>query len=202
MPETSPRRRSPRTKKARTGSDDLPSADADERNKKKECDEKQQAGIPTFVIPTEQISDIRREKEEAEEVKKKAEEDKKKKAKEDKTKKADDDKKKKAEEEDKKKTRKKRDMVSAGAQEGRTTKKTTAPAADCKKSAIAPNYSEDEDYLISLAFVNVTVDPIRGVGQRSETFWTRVHEKFCLLQQKELAEMGHDIYNRSKESIE
>ena len=55
-----------------------------------------------------------------------------------------------------------------------------------KKFAIAPNYSEDEDYLIAVAFVSVTVDPIRGVGQKSENFWTRVHEKFCLLQQSEL----------------
>ena len=39
--------------------------------------------------------------------------------------------------------------------------KTTA--AGCKTFA---NYSEDEDYLIAMAFVHVTVDPIRDFGQK------------------------------------
>jgi hypothetical protein len=64
------------------------------------------------------------------------------------------------------------------------------------------NYSEDEDYSIAMAFVHVTVDPIRDVGQKSETFWTRVHEKFCFLQQKELAVIGFDIIVRTRDSIE
>ncbi len=33
-----------------------------------------------------------------------------------------------------------------------------------------PNYSEDEDYSIAVAYINVTVDPIRGVGQKGENF--------------------------------
>ena len=74
------------------------------------------------------------------------------------------------------------------------------PAVGRKKKFA--NYSEDEDYLIAMAFVHVTVDPIRGVGQKSETFWMRVHEKFCLLQEKELAVIGHDIYDRTRDSIE
>jgi hypothetical protein len=43
------------------------------------------------------------------------------------------------------------------------------------------NYSEDKDYLIACAYVNVSVDPIKGVGQKSEAFWTRVLEKYVLL---------------------
>jgi hypothetical protein len=53
-----------------------------------------------------------------------------------------------------------------------------------------------------MAFVHVKNDPIRGVGQKRETFWTRVHEKFCLLQQKELAVIGFDIIVWTKDSIE
>ena len=64
------------------------------------------------------------------------------------------------------------------------------------------NYSEDEDYSIAMAFVHVTVDPIRDVGQKSETFWTRVHEKFCFLQQKELAVIGFDISVWTRDSIQ
>jgi hypothetical protein len=41
------------------------------------------------------------------------------------------------------------------------------PAKGCKKFA---NYSKDDDFLIAMAFVHVTVDPIRGVGQKSDTF--------------------------------
>jgi hypothetical protein len=65
-----------------------------------------------------------------------------------------------------------------------------------------PNYSEDEDYFIAVAFTNVTVDPIRGVGQKGENFWTRVHDKFCMLQQKELVESGQHIQVQTKDSIE
>jgi hypothetical protein len=36
-----------------------------------------------------------------------------------------------------------------------------------------PNYAEDEDYFKAVDFTNnVTVDPIRGVGQKGENFWT------------------------------
>ena len=34
------------------------------------------------------------------------------------------------------------------------------------------NYSEDEDYLIACANVNVRVNSIKGVGQKSEAVWT------------------------------
>jgi hypothetical protein len=55
------------------------------------------------------------------------------------------------------------------------------PAAGQKKFA---NYSKGKDYLIAMAFVHGTVDPIRGVGQNVETFWTQLHEKLCLIQQQ------------------
>jgi hypothetical protein len=53
-----------------------------------------------------------------------------------------------------------------------------------------------------MAFIHVTVDPIRGGGQKSETFWTQVHEKFYLLQQKELAFIGLDIIVWTRDLIE
>ena len=64
------------------------------------------------------------------------------------------------------------------------------------------NYSEDEDYLIACAYVNVSVDPIKGVGQKSETFWTRVLEKYVILSEKYHFENGVEIPVRNKESIE
>jgi hypothetical protein len=67
-----------------------------------------------------------------------------------------------------------------------------------------PNYSEDEDYFIEVvAYTNVTVDPIKGVGQNGETFGRKqVHDKFCMLQQKELVESGQHIQVQTKDSIE
>ena len=65
-----------------------------------------------------------------------------------------------------------------------------------------PNYSEDEDFLISCAYTNVSVDPIKGVGQKADTFWTRVHEKFLILSQKHFSNQDHDMPFRTKESIE
>ena len=64
------------------------------------------------------------------------------------------------------------------------SKEGTSPAfwgAGTKRQA---NYSEDEDYLIACAYVNVSVDPIKWVGQKSEAFWTRVFEKYVLLSEK------------------
>jgi len=81
-------------------------------------------------------------------------------------------------------------------------KRNKAAAGSGKRSGKTPNYSEEEDYLIAVSFVYVTVDPIRGVGQKSATFWTRVHEKFCLLQQQELANVGVHTYIRTRDSIE
>ena len=71
-------------------------------------------------------------------------------------------------------------------------------ASGRKKSAI--NYSDEEDFLIAVAFVNITLDPIKGVGQKSDSFWTRIQEKFCLLQQKELD--ANDIIICPPNSIE
>jgi hypothetical protein len=64
------------------------------------------------------------------------------------------------------------------------------------------NYSEDEDYLIACAYVNVSVDPIKGVGQKADTFWTRVLEKYVILSEKYLADNGVEIPVRNKDSIE
>ncbi|KAI2509564.1 No apical meristem-associated C-terminal domain [Fragilaria crotonensis] len=88
-----------------------------------------------------------------------------------------------------------------------TTIKTQKKGACPKTSAAVeggrmPNYSEDEDYLIAVAYTHVTVDPIRGVGQKGENFWMRVHEKFCMLQQNELVESGQDVQPRNKDSVE
>jgi hypothetical protein len=78
----------------------------------------------------------------------------------------------------------------------------TSPAGSGAGAKRQANYSEDEDYLIACAYVNVSVDPIKGVGQKSEAFWTRVLEKYVLLSEKYLSENGVEIPVRNKESLE
>jgi hypothetical protein len=46
------------------------------------------------------------------------------------------------------------------------------------------------------------VDPIKGVGQKAGTFWTRVHEKFLILSQKHFSDHDLEMPFRTKESIE
>ena len=84
----------------------------------------------------------------------------------------------------------------------RKNKKPKASSTQTGTGGRAPNYSEDEDYLISCAYVNVTADPIRGVGQKSETFWSRVHDKFVILSRQYTIENNIDIPTRNEESIE
>jgi hypothetical protein len=81
------------------------------------------------------------------------------------------------------------------------SKQGTSPGsgAGTKRQA---NYSEDDDYLIACAYMNASVDPIKGVGQRSETFWTRALEKYVILSEKYLSENGVEIPVRNKDSIE
>ena len=49
--------------------------------------------------------------------------------------------------------------------------------------------------------MNVSVNPIRGVGQKSEVVWTRVLEKHVLLSEKYLSENGVEIEQRWKKKI-
>jgi len=81
-------------------------------------------------------------------------------------------------------------------------KKAKAVSSEKNGSGKPPNYSEDEDFLISCAYTNVSVDPIKGVGQKADTFWTRVHEKFLILSQKHFSDNALDMPMRTKESIE
>ncbi len=58
-----------------------------------------------------------------------------------------------------------------------------------KKEKRQANFPQDEDFMLCCAYVNVSVDPIIGVGQKSETFWTRV----LLLTEKHLSDYGAEL---------
>lgn len=40
------------------------------------------------------------------------------------------------------------------------------------------NFSVDEDILLVLTWLNVTLDPIQGVDQSRKTYWKRMHDYF------------------------
>ena len=46
------------------------------------------------------------------------------------------------------------------------------------------------------------MDPIKGVGQKADTFQPRVHEKFLILSQKHFSDHDLEMPFRTKESIE
>ena len=46
------------------------------------------------------------------------------------------------------------------------------------------------------------MDPIRGDGQKGENVWMQVHDKFCIMQQKELVKSGQHIQVQAEDSIE
>jgi hypothetical protein len=45
----------------------------------------------------------------------------------------------------------------------------------------AANFVAAEDVALCKAYVNVTLNPIDGVGQKSKEFWDHIHRKYCLL---------------------
>ena len=59
--------------------------------------------------------------------------------------------------------------------EKRNKKSSEEPSKKAKRQA---NFSQDEDFMLCCAYVNISVDPIVGRGQKSETFWTRVLDKY------------------------
>jgi hypothetical protein len=64
------------------------------------------------------------------------------------------------------------------------------------------NFSQDEDFMLCCAYVIMSIDPIIGVGQKSETFWTRVHEKYLLLTEKHLSDYGAELLVRNSASLQ
>jgi hypothetical protein len=45
----------------------------------------------------------------------------------------------------------------------------------------ASNFVAVEDVALRKAYVNVTLNPIDGVGQKASSFWDHIHRKYCLL---------------------
>ncbi|KNE89568.1 hypothetical protein PSTG_16981 [Puccinia striiformis f. sp. tritici PST-78] len=64
-------------------------------------------------------------------------------------------------------------------QEERTKEKITSPPLIPKK-----NWSIDEDKALCTAWLETTRDPVVGTGQKSDTFWERIHKYYAELVEK------------------
>jgi hypothetical protein len=49
------------------------------------------------------------------------------------------------------------------------------------RPSISPIFVAVEDAALCKAYVNVTFNPIDGVGQKSSSFWDHIHRKNCVL---------------------
>jgi len=65
---------------------------------------------------------------------------------------------------------------------------TTHPLRDPKQALSSggrpsrvSNFVEVEDIALCKAYVNVTLNPIDGIGQKSKEFWDHIHRKYCAL---------------------
>jgi hypothetical protein len=64
------------------------------------------------------------------------------------------------------------------------------------------NFSQDKDFMLCCAYVNVSVDPIIGVGQQSETFWTPVLEKYLLRTEKHFSDYSAELPVQNSASLQ
>ena len=81
-------------------------------------------------------------------------------------------------------------------------KKKSAVESPKNKEKRQAIFSPDEDFMLCCAYINVSVDPIVGAGQKSETFWTRVLEKYLLLTEQYLADNGDELPVRNSASLQ
>lgn len=71
----------------------------------------------------------------------------------------------------------------------------------CNKSTKVRNFTKDEDFFLSKAYVRVSLDPIRGNDQKSQDFWSQVYKTFMLLYKTEAEVQEEDMTGRNTESI-
>jgi hypothetical protein len=67
------------------------------------------------------------------------------------------------------------------------------------KASRDPYMTVEEDYCLSVAFVNTSENPIHGANQKGTTFWQYVTEKYNELAQKE---MGEDFFPRNSQTLQ
>jgi hypothetical protein len=63
----------------------------------------------------------------------------------------------------------------------------------------AANFVAVEDVALCKAYVNVSLNPIDGVGQKPSAFWDHIHRKYCLLLKQD--NPSEALLDRDSESL-
>jgi hypothetical protein len=61
------------------------------------------------------------------------------------------------------------------------SKRSKAGSSSGGRPSKAANFVAAEDAALCKAYVNVTLNPIDGVGQKASAFWDHIHRKYCVL---------------------
>jgi hypothetical protein len=61
------------------------------------------------------------------------------------------------------------------------SKRSKTGSSSLGRPSKAANFVAVEDVVLCKAYVNVTLNPINGAGQKSKEFWDHIHRKYCLL---------------------
>ena len=116
-------------------------------------------------------------------------------------------------------------LPAAAKEKGEANKKTRSVASGCcsKQAGVVPtkkrmkksteespkkekrqaDFCRDEDFMMCCAYIiSVSVDSIIGVGQKSETFWTQVLEKYLLLTEQHLSDYGAELSVQNSASLQ
>ena len=70
-----------------------------------------------------------------------------------------------------------------------------------KQGTKVRNFTRDEDFFLSKAYVRVSLDPIRGNDQKSQDFWSEVYKTFMFLYKTEAEVQEEDMSGRNVESL-
>jgi hypothetical protein len=60
----------------------------------------------------------------------------------------------------------------------------TGSSSDGRSSRVS-NFVVVEDVALCKAYVNVTLNPIDGAGQKSKEFWDHIHRKYCVVERRQ-----------------
>jgi hypothetical protein len=60
------------------------------------------------------------------------------------------------------------------------SKRSKTGSSSLGRPSMATNFVVVEDVALCKDYVNVTLNPIDGVGQKSKEFWDHIHRRYCL----------------------
>jgi hypothetical protein len=83
--------------------------------------------------------------------------------------------------------------------DGTPSKRSKTGSSSSGRPSRASSFVAVEDVVLCKAYVNVTLNPIDGVGQKSKEFWDYTHRKCCLLLKEE--NPSDELQERDSESL-